>query len=141
MVIKILLTIIGYFALLYLSVNLLGFLVRGLFTNPELDSLKKEGQDFIKREIEKLERADKWINVLALILLIGYFFALVRFWNWGVAAVALILMLSRLPDLLWEIKYGRKIEPKLLKKDFFYFSTLILMIGALPLLYYSLYLF
>lgn len=141
MVIKIFFTIIGYFVLLYLSVNLLGFLVRGLFTDPELDRLKKKSHDFIKREIEKSERADKWINILALILIVGYFFVLVHFWNWGVAAVALILILSRLPGLLWEIKHGKRAVSKNLKISSFYFVDIILMWSAFPLLYYFLYLF
>jgi len=45
---------------MYLSINLLGLFVRGLFTNPELEKLKKEGHDFIKQEIEKDEKANKF---------------------------------------------------------------------------------
>lgn len=52
---------------MYLSINLLGFLVRGLFSNPELNNLKEEGSDFVKNEIKKSERADKWINIFALL--------------------------------------------------------------------------
>ena len=35
------------FHLMLLSVNLLGFFVRGFFTNPELEKLKLEGHEFI----------------------------------------------------------------------------------------------
>lgn len=58
-IINILISITFYFVLMFLSVNLLGFFVRGFFTNPELEKLKSEGHKFIKQEIEKSQRADK----------------------------------------------------------------------------------
>jgi len=139
MVIHILLSIVFYFVLLYLSVNLLGFLVRGLFVNPELDRLKSEGSDFIKGEVEKSQRADKWINIIALILLIAYLYLLFHIWNIGVMLVAIILMAGRLPDLIWEIKHGRKIDKKTMPKNALSLITTFLIVVALPLLYYSLY--
>ena len=66
MIIHILISIVFYFILMYLSVNLLGLLVRGLFSNPELDKLKQEGHEFIKNEIEKSQRADKWRDLMKL---------------------------------------------------------------------------
>ena len=42
MLVNILITIVFFLILMYASVNLLGLLVRGLFTNPELDKLEKE---------------------------------------------------------------------------------------------------
>ena len=64
---------------MYLSVNLLGLLVRGLFSDPQLDRLKSEGHEFIRREVEKSQRADKWINIVALILIIVYLYLLFHF--------------------------------------------------------------
>ena len=95
MIVNILISVGFYFILMYLSVNILGLFVRGLFSNPELDRLKQEGHEFIKHEIEKSRRADKWINVIALILIIAYLYALFHFWNIGVVAVAIILMIGR----------------------------------------------
>lgn len=123
---------------MYLSVNLLGFFVRGLFSNPELDRLKSEGQEFIKREIEKSQRADRWINIIALILIITYFYLLFHFWNIGVMVVAIMFMTGRLPDLLWEIKHSRKVDKTAPKNAWFYIDA-ILTFGALPVLFYSLY--
>lgn len=139
LIIHILTTIVLYFVLMILSVNLLGFLVRGLFTNPELDRLKQEGHDFIKKEIERSQKADKWINLLALILFVGYFYGLWRIWNFGVVVAVVIIMSGRLPDLIWEIKHGRKTDPKLMKKDLLYYVSSFLPWLALPVLYYSLY--
>ena len=139
MIVQILISIVFYFILIFLSVNLLGFLVRGLFSNPELDRLKSEESDFIKREVEKSQRADGWINIIALILIITYFYLLFHFWNIGVMAVAIILMSVRLPDLLWEIKHGKKIDIKAIPKNALFFIITFLTWGALPALYYFLY--
>ncbi|OGH23453.1 MAG: hypothetical protein A2629_00200 [Candidatus Levybacteria bacterium RIFCSPHIGHO2_01_FULL_41_15] len=125
---------------MYASVNLLGLLVRGLFTNPELDKLEKETEhDFLKKEIAKSKKADKAINIIALVLIIAFSYALFHFWNIGVLAVALIIMAGRLPDLLWEIKHGRKVDPDLMKKNALYYITSFLPWVGLPLLYFSLY--
>jgi len=125
-----------------LSINLLGLLVRGLFTNPELEKLKSEGHEFIKQEIEKSQRADKWINVIAFLLIVGYLYATFHFWNIGVTAVAIVLMIGRLPDLLWEIKTGKKTTVGVVRsmpKNALYFITTFLDWVALPSLYYFLY--
>jgi len=144
MIIHILISIIFYFVLLWLSVNLLGLLVRGLFVNPELDKLKSESGDFIKREVEKSERTDKLINIISLILIIVYLYLLFHFWNIGVMVVALIIMVERLPDLMWEIKNGRKLtraEVKALPHNTIFYITSFLPWLCLPLLYYFLYYF
>lgn len=141
MIFNILVTVIFYLILMYLSVNLLGLLVRGLFSNPELDRLKKESHEFIKHEIEKSQSADKWINVISLILIIAYLYSLSHFWNIGVMMVAIIIMAGRLPDLLWEIKHGRKTDPESMKHNALYYISAFLPWLGLPVLYYSLYFF
>lgn len=139
MIISILISVGFYFILLLLSTNLLGLFVRGLFSNPELNRLKHEGHEFIKHEIEKSQRADKWINVVALILIFAYFYALFHFWNIGVVVAAGIIMAGRLPDLIWEIKHGRKTDPKSMEKNVLYYISAFLSWVALPVLYFSLY--
>jgi len=129
---------------MYLSINLLGLLVRGLFTNPELDKLKAETKhDFIEEEIKKTERADKWLNLIALLGIIGYLYATFHFWNIGVTAVAIVIMLMRLPALLWEIKTGQELNRVTsalsMPKNALHYITLFLTIAALPALYYFLY--
>lgn len=142
-IVHILISIVFYFVLMWLSVNLLGLLVRGFFTNPDLEKLKSEGHDFIKQEIKKSERADKWLNVAAFLAIIGYLYATFHFWNIGVTAVALVLMLVRLPDLLWEIKTGQELNRVAsvlsVPKNALYCITTFLTFAALPILYYFLY--
>lgn len=126
---------------MWVSVNLLGLLVKGLFTNPELEKLKenKNTHEFIKHEIAKSQRADKWLNIMALILIVVFFYLLFHFWNIGVVAVAILIMAGRLPDLIWDIKHGRKTEPRLMKKNALYYISTILPWIGLPILYFSLY--
>jgi len=145
-IIHILITIIFYFILMYLSINLLGLLVRGFFTNPELNKLKSETTvDFIKKEIEKNERADKWLNLIAFLGIIGYLYITFHFWNIGVTAVAIVLMLVRLPSLLWEIKTGQELNRVAsalsMPKNALYYINNFLTLAALPALYYFLYYF
>ena len=61
-IINIIISIAFYFVLMWLSINLLGLLVRGFFTNSEIEKLKSEGGEFVKQEIKKSENVDKWIN-------------------------------------------------------------------------------
>lgn len=142
MIIHILVSVGFYLILLYFSINLLGFLVRGLFSNPELNKLKQEGSEFVKQQVKKFERTDKWINIVALVLLVVYFYALFHFWNVGVVLAAVIIMAGRLPDLLWEIKYGRKMtlnNANSLTHNALYYTSTFLPWISLPILYYSLY--
>ena len=141
MITHILITIVFYFVLMLVSTNLLGLFVRGLFVNPEIEKLKTESHEFIKQEIKKYERAGKWVNVTAFLLIIVYLYLTFYFWNIGVTAVAVILMLARLPDLLWEIKTGKKVAIYSMPKNTFSFITTFLTWASIPALYYFLYLF
>lgn len=124
---------------MYLSVNLLGYFVRGMFS-PDYDKLKQEQtHEFMKKEVGKIQRADKWITAVAFILIIIYFFSLFHFWNIGVMVSAVIIMVGRLPDLLWEIKHGIKTNPKLMQKNTVYYISAYLPWLAFPVLYFSLY--
>lgn len=141
MILRILTSVVIYFVLMYVSINLLGFLVRGLFSNPELDKLESEGSDFIKDEIKKSKNADKFVNIIALILIILFFYLLLHFWNIGLALVALLFMAVRLPDLLWEIRHGKKMTRAVansLSRNILYY-TVFLDFLAFPVLFYFLY--
>ncbi len=143
-IVHILISIVFYFVLLYLSINLLGLLVRGLFTNPELDKIESETKhDFIKEEIKKSKRADKWLNLIAFLGIIGYLYTTFHFWNIGVTAVAIVLMLVRLPALIREIKTGQELNRVAsalsMPKNALYYITSFLTFATLPALYYFLY--
>jgi hypothetical protein len=144
MISHLLISVVFYLVLLYLSINLLGFFVRGLFPDPELDRLKLEAHDFIKHEIEKAQSANTKINIIALTLLVIYFYLLFHFWNIGVVIVAILMMASRFPDLLWEIKHGKKLthtDAKALPHNVLFYITSFSFLVDFPLLYYFLYYF
>jgi len=138
-IIKILITGVFYALLMFLSTNLLGLFVRGFFISPELEKLKKDSHEFIKQEIEKYEHARNWVNFITLILIIVYLYLLFYFWNIGVMTVGILLMIARFPDLLWEIRTGRKITLDSIPRNKLNFIiTSIYWIGF-PLLYYFLF--
>lgn len=139
MLIHILLTIGFFLALLYLSTNLLGLLVRGLFVDPRLEELKSNEVEIIRKEAEKTQRAEVWVNIVALGLIVLYLYLLFHFWNWEVMGVAIVLMATRLPDLLWEIKHGKKITMETMPKNTLAYTTVILDWLMLPALYYFIY--
>ena len=115
MIIHILISVVFYFILMYLSVNLLGLFVRGLFPQQELNRIKKEAPEFVtvagsdKEYIHQQKRT----TIIALILNIAFFYLLFRFWNIGVVIAVIIIMAGRLPDLLWDIEHGKKNRPKI----------------------------
>ena len=48
-------------------------------------------------------------------------------------------MVGRLPDLLWDIKHGKKTDPNLMNKNALYYISAFLPWLAFPVLYYSLF--
>lgn len=139
-VLNILLTIVFYFVLMWLSVNLLGFFIRGLFVDPALERLESEGSDFIKKEIRQDKRVNMWGNIVGFLLIAGYLYTAFYFWNFGVVIVALMLMIARLPDLLWEIKNGKKITQDAIRSTSnISWVTLLIDLLAFVALYYFLY--
>lgn len=136
---NLLITIGAWFILAFFSTNLLGLFVRGLFSYSEINRLESEGNELIKNEIKKHKRADSRINIVAFILIIGYLCLLFYFWNIGIMTAAIMLMAGRLPDLIWEIKHGKKIDTKSIPRDTIFYITTLLDWVALPVIYYSIF--
>ncbi len=125
----------GYLILLFVGTNLLGFIVRSFFPPTYTNDTEIH---FLNEEIRKLKRAATITTILFSIITISYFYALYYFWNIGIVIVAAILMLSRIPDLLFEIKTGKKVTFKTMPKTAIDVLCTILFWIALPLLWYSL---
>jgi len=132
-------SVVFFFILMYLSINLLGLFVRGLFPQQELNRVKKESPWFITGSDKEYISKQKLTTIIALILNIAFFYLLFRIWNIGVVIAAIIIMAGRLPDLLWDIRHGKKTDPKLMEKNALYYISALLPWLALPVLYYSLY--
>lgn len=107
MIIIIFKTIIAYFILLFVGTNLLGIFVRGLLVSGKMDSIENpELQKMFKRDV----RANHFVTLSGLVL------------------AAAMLMFSGIPDLIFEIRTGEKINLKnISKKPIDYATTLNLL--------------
>lgn len=137
-IIGIIKTIVAWFIIMIIGINLLGYVVRGLLWSlPPIEPF--EGTEFgdkLKQEVLITPTQNFVMTLVAFVFTVAWLFALYHFWNIGLVAAAGIIMISRLPDLLWEIKHGVKVtknrEPRL--SNLFAFEFLL----SLPLTWYSL---
>lgn len=103
-----------------------------------MDKLAKEGSDFIKKEAIRYKKVDKITTLLALLIFVVFYYLLFSFFNTGVVISVVMIMVGRLPDLIWDIKHGKKTEPSLMKHDFWYYLSALMPFLAFPVFYYSL---
>jgi hypothetical protein len=129
----------AWLALLIVSTNLVGFLVRGLFTNPELDRLELEGHDFIKGVVRQHRKTEQTANVVALALVVAFLLALYHFWNVGVAIAAAMLMAARITDVIWELRHASKLRLRDMRQPALWLLNTLLSWMSLPVLWYALY--
>jgi len=137
-VIGIVKTIVAWFIIMLISVNLLGYVVRGLLWSPT--SMEEEVAKIVFKDMPNREPMTPTFNfVITLVAFVftgAYFFILYHFWNIGLVAAAGIIMLTRLPDLLWEIKHGVKVTKYRGPKLGHLFALEFLL--SFPLIWYSL---
>ena len=137
-VIGIVKTIVAWLIMKLIGINLLGYVVRGLLWSPtsmEEEVAKIEFKDMPNRE-PMTPTFNFAITLVAFVFTVAYFFALYHFWNIGLVAAAGLMMFSRLPDLLWEIKHGVKVTKNTGPKIGYLCAMEFLL--SLPLTWYSL---
>jgi len=125
--------IAGYFILMFAGTNLLGIVVRGL-----RPTFKKDSDGNLISIVDTSSSGSVIMTILFSAISIAYFFALYHYWNIGIMTAGLILMFSRLPDLLFEMKNGVKINATNMPKKTIDVVLNILSWLALPLIWYSL---
>lgn len=130
--------LVGWFVLMFVGTNLLGFVVRGLVPNPGMERLQREGHPHIQGLVAQSQRTNVGITGLFALLTFLYFYLLFHFWNVGVVAVAVMLMGARLPDLLFEIRTGEKVNKQNIPRGSLNVLTTLLDWVALPLLWWAL---
>jgi len=128
-------TLISWFALMFISTNLLGGLVRGLVANPEADERASENE-VLTHEIRRSERNT---NIFFAILIAVFLTILYYFWNFGLVAAGLMLLVSRVPDLIWELQSRKKLELGDVRKPRFSLTTTLLSWASIPVVWYSIY--
>lgn len=72
-------------------------------------------------------------------LIIGFLSMLYYFWNVGLVIAGIALMVSRVPDLIWEKKEGKMLELEDMTKPKFSLFTTLLSWASLPVVWYSIY--
>ena len=135
-------SLLAYFIILKVSINLLGLVVRGMLdTSPSIpEEATPRVADVLKNEIQKYKQANIIMTLVSIILTIAFFYALYHFWNICLAVTAGIIMICGLPDLLWEIKTGKIISKNNMPPhDFVFYATQIIWFLCLPLTWYCLF--
>jgi len=131
--ISIIKAIIGYVIIIFAGTNLIGIIVRGI-----IPSYKKDETGNLTLVEDLTSVRSIIITVFSFLLCIAYFYALYHYWNIGVVIAAVIVMFSRLPDLLFEMKTSEKINFRNMPIRPIDVICNVLFWVALPLIWYSL---
>jgi len=99
--IAILKAVIAWLVIVYLGTNLVGFVGRGFWEKP-LDP--SEHHDFLKKEIKKWNNAGTAITILSILVTIGFCFYLYHYWGTLFLIAIILIMISRIPALYWEVR-------------------------------------
>lgn len=125
--------------ILFISMNLIGFILRGFFVvKPEFASVNGRAREILEHEAKKSIVAEHSITILSIIATTAFIGALAYYWNAVLAIVAVLLMLSRLSDLLWEIRHGKKITKTDCPKNATSYIGIAVMFFCLPLTWFAL---
>jgi hypothetical protein len=131
--------VVGWLLLMIVGMNFLGLVVRGLIRTPEAQDLDARITDpAVRAFMTQHKSSNAGFTLFCAVMGMLYLYALSRFWNIGVAAAAVMAMLARLPDLVWEIRTGRKITPESGPKGIPGLLGHLFMWGALPVLWFAL---
>ena len=96
----------AYLVLMLIGINLIGIIVRGFIQSPQED----ENGNPIGENISS--SGSIILTLLVSLITIAYLYALFHFFNIYVSIGAIMIMISRISDLLYEIKIGKKITKK-----------------------------
>jgi|WetSurMetagenome_2_1015567.scaffolds.fasta_scaffold1148185_2 hypothetical protein len=137
--ILILKTIGFYVAMLFVGANLIGFFIRSL-------SWRLSSTEYIKpedlghsHETELVRPGSHiMIRLFGFFIITAYLFALFYWGNLLLSIAGLIIMLCRLPDLILEMKTGRKFMFKFRPKGAVYTLSTVALIGVIVLVWFAL---
>jgi hypothetical protein len=138
MIAQLAITFLCWLVLTYVGINLIGMLIWGFVRAEVAEEELSKVNDSLKEVASKYynSKFERKTNVGVASLIIIYLGILLYFWNVGVVIIAVMIMFARIPNLLWEIKHGRR----KLKEAPPIFTFLALIIYAmLPALWYVIY--
>lgn len=129
----------AWLVLMIIGTNLIGLIVRGCLWMP---TPVHESPDYetevIRSEWARLVSANTTLTLIATLAAAGYLFALHHYWNWYLACAAAILMATRIPELIWELRSGSRVTRRDRPKGTFHILTTALDWASLPLIWYAL---
>ena len=131
MIWQILVSVAAWLALMFLSTNLLGFFVRNAVSK---STAVRETED----QFRGAPNADK-ASVVALMLLLIFLASLAYFGNYALSIAACMLLISRLPDLVFEMREGRSVTKNDMMRTAFPIISTLLAWASLPVIWYGLY--
>ena len=129
----------GWLALMLVGPNLVGMIGRGLLqpmVTPEMQAIAQE-HEFLRAEVEGTRRVDRIVTIVFMALTVVFLVFLSNVWNIGVAIGAAFVMLARVPDLIWVIRNGRKIDLATMPKSRVYQLANLLNWVAIPVLWFA----
>ena len=130
--------LIAWVVLIFIGVNLAGFVTRGLlWALPPFEASTDQVRRIIEDETRRMRFANSVLNVLTWAGAAGYLYALYRYWGIGLAVAGAVLILTRVPDLLWELQTGKTTSQKRPTGPVHIIAT-VLLLTMLPLIWYSL---
>jgi hypothetical protein len=138
LVLSIIKAVVAWFVLMFIGTNIIGFIVRGLVEMPVIKKLEDDMPTVVRGGATAYKRFNRTLAVLFVVIGVAYICVLYWVWNIGVAAAALILMVTRIPDLLREIRTGEKATLLSKPRGPFDLFLTILDWAMLPLLWFSL---
>lgn len=122
----------AFFVLSLIGSNLIGMIVRG-FISPELKNSNE-----VSRQPSK--SINFIITLFSFLLTLIVLYVLYKYFSVGIMVSALVIMLARIPDLIYEIRSGKKISRyNMPKKPLDIICTIAYWLSLL-LLCYSFYL-
>lgn len=132
----------AWVAMMFIGSNLLGLVVRGLLEQVVPAEPPDDGRavnTWIARERRTMKASNVVMTMLAILACIAYYWALFHYLG-GVLAVTAgaMLMVSRLPDLLVEIRTGKKTTSKSMSRTPLDFFMTTLTWAALPVMWFAL---
>ena len=130
MIWQILVTIAAWLALMFLSTNLLGFFLRNAVSKSTADGETKGL--FSGAEAGKL-------SVISLIFLLVFLASITYFGNYALSLAASMILISRLPDLEFEIREQRRITTNDMMRTAFPIASALFSWASLPVIWYGLY--
>lgn len=125
--------------LVFLSMNLVGFATLGIFRNPpQIDAPSDRMREILDSQQRRMTFGKIIWTLFSFAGVGAYLFVLYRYWGVGLATAGFILMLTRLPEVLWEDRTGTRIDRQNAPRGPLYIAATVIQFGTAFLVWYSL---